>query len=84
MLEPIYIKRLPIKDGWGQDFIYYADATFQQYWIISFGADGKRENDIYGTDGIPLPVAEGVIKNVDGDIIFSQGSFLRLPEGIAR
>jgi hypothetical protein len=84
ILQPTYAKTLPIKDGWGQEILYYTDATFQQYWIISFGADGKMEKNIYGNDGIPLSTAEGVIKDVEGDVIFSEGSFLRVPEGIAR
>jgi Type II secretion system (T2SS), protein G len=83
-LEPIYIKTLPVKDGWGQELIYYTDPTFQIYWIISTGADGKREVGIYDSYGTPLPGGAGVTNDMDADIIFSQGSFFRFPEGIAQ
>ena len=82
-LEPIYIKTLPIKDSWGQDLIYYTNST-ENYWIISMGADGKREVGIYDSNGFPLPSAAGATNDLNADIIFSDGSFYRFPEGIAQ
>lgn len=83
-LEPIYIKKLPINDGWGQEFTYYTDPAAQIYWIVSAGADGKKELDIYDAYGIPLPAASSVTNDLNADIIFSEGSFLRFPEGISQ
>ena len=50
ILSPTYIKSLPPKDGWGDDFVYNADRAFadplpaQDYSILSFGRDGKIDN----------------------------------------
>lgn len=83
-LEPVYIKKLPIKDGWGNEYIYYTDPTFKTYWIISTGADGKRDQGIYDSFGIPLPEMSTATNDMNADIIFSDGSFYRFPEGIAQ
>ena len=46
ILSPTYIKSLPPKDGWGNDWEFGADqasavTAAQQYAIMSFGRDGK-------------------------------------------
>src|ERR1700756_242975 len=49
ILSPTYIKSLPPRDGWGNDWKYLSDVAFggtsaQQYAIISFGRDGTIES----------------------------------------
>ncbi len=46
LLEPFYIKKLPMTDHWGNKY-YYKHGTGDQredYWVASAGADGKFED----------------------------------------
>jgi len=72
-VEPTYIKKLPINDGWGSPFDYVTDATTnaQEYTIQSFGKDATPET-----------CAKVITTNFNNDICFSQGSFTQFPEGI--
>ena len=78
ILSPTYIKSLPPRDGWGNDWEYRADRDFgtstaaQQYAIMSYGKDGIKET---------APVGSSTT-NFDCDIIYSQGGFLQYPEGV--
>ena len=78
ILSPTYIKSLPPRDGWGNDWKYVADQNFgsataaQQYGILSFGRDGIIQS---------APVGSSTT-NFDCDIIYSQGGFLQYPEGV--
>src|ERR1700758_2353668 len=56
MLSPTYIKSLPPRDGWGNDWKYLADQSIaaaspaaQQYAIISKGRDGVLESAPVGS-----------------------------------
>jgi general secretion pathway protein G len=77
ILSPTYVKSLPPKDGWGNDWKYLSDVAFngtaaQQYAIISFGRDGKVEGTWAGAS----------TTNFDCDIIYTQGGFAQYPEGV--
>ncbi|HEX7680298.1 MAG TPA: prepilin-type N-terminal cleavage/methylation domain-containing protein [Thermoanaerobaculia bacterium] len=76
ILSPTYIKSLPPKDGWGNDFVYNADVDFngvaaQAYSILSFGRDGVAD----ARPGLATT-------NFDCDIIYQQGGFSQYPEGV--
>lgn len=69
-LAPFYIKRLPTKDAWGNNFYYKKEAP-DTYWIASAGSDEKF-------DGF---AQEGIYTELEGkDIIFSKGVFEFAPE----
>ena len=78
ILSPTYIKSLPPRDGWGNDWEYRGDKDFgataaaQQYAIISYGKDGIVQASPVGSS----------TTNFDCDIIYSQGGFLQYPEGV--
>jgi type II secretion system protein G len=78
ILSPTYIKSLPPKDGWGNNWEYDSDQATgasiaaQQYAIQSFGRDGLKESAAKGSS----------TTNFDCDIIYSQGGFLQYPEGV--
>jgi type II secretion system protein G len=75
MLQPTYVKVLPIHDGWGNNWKYFVDTTTgnaQQYAIVSYGRDGVA-------DGSSTP---GATTNFDCDIVYSQGTFICYPEGV--
>jgi len=69
-LSPTYIKTLPQNDGWGRAYDYSTDG--QVYFIRSKGKDGS-------VNGTP---ACGPSTTFDDDIVYSNGSFCRYPEGI--
>jgi len=77
-LTPTYVKTFPGKDGWGNDFKMFADQAWgngtaaQQYGVQSLGKDGKDDG---GT-------AAGATTNFDCDILFTNGTFLKYPEGV--
>jgi general secretion pathway protein G len=78
MLCPTYMKQLPAKDGWGNNWIFAMDqaagsgtsTAAQVYMIRSTGKDGKTDSG----DG-------GATSTFDADIIYSNGSFVQWPEG---
>jgi len=77
ILSPTYIKSLPPKDGWGNNFVYNADKNFgdpiaaQDYSVLSFGRDGKIDS----RPGLATT-------NFDCDIIYQAGGFSQYPEGV--
>ena len=77
VLAPTYIKILPAKDGWGNDWIFKTDQAMgattaaQTYMIRSTGKDGTA-------DGAP----GGATTSFDADIIYSNGAFLQWSEGV--
>lgn len=77
IVEPTYIRKLPRKDKWDHGYIYVVDHERQNYWIISYGSDGRKEEGAYKSDG--TPAKEGATKEAGSDIIFSNGSFVQWP-----
>lgn len=72
-IEPLYIKKIPIKDTWGNFFLYTSTEDGLSYTITSYGKDHKA--DVPGN-------YKGPITRFTNDIRFSQGSFTEFPEGI--
>lgn len=81
MLTPTYIRTFPPKDGWGNEWAFYANSTFgdttvtraQNYMIVAAGKNGTFDlNGAY----------EGPTTEFDCDIVYSGGSFICYPEGV--
>ena len=68
LVEPIYIKTMPIADGWSNNF--QVDAVATQYTIYSFGKDGSGSTCTAGTTN-----------TFNDEICFINGQFLRYPQG---
>jgi type IV pilus assembly protein PilA len=73
-LAPTYIKKLPIYDGWNNEFRVSSNVS-NSYTVKSFGGD-KRE-----TTTATSAAAQAVTHNFDCDIILSNGYFVQYPEG---
>ena len=76
---PTYVRNFPFKDGWDQNFLAFADASWgdstanaQNYGIKCIGKDGKEDQS---------PV-EGSTTNFDCDILFTDGQFIAYPKGV--
>lgn len=71
-LVPKYIKNLPRKDYWENEYEYVSDSPYQSYTIISYGKDHVRDQN---------PAYRGPTQHFENDIIFSTGSFVTYSEG---
>jgi general secretion pathway protein G len=68
----LYVQRYNHKDGWNRPFWYDSDGD--HYTLVS-----------YGSDGVADPVLEpGPSERFSDDIVFSDGAFVRWPEGRQR
>jgi type II secretory pathway pseudopilin PulG len=73
-LEPLYIKSLPMKDGWGNDFVYkFVEKSGQfDYYVGSAGRDGIFEgfeqNGLYDATRSHDFARDIIMKN--GQIVF--------------
>jgi len=74
VLEPVYIKTLPRKDGWGNPLIY-EPRSGTGYEIGSGGKDGGALDRI--GEG-------GATTNFNDAILFTDGEFVQWPEGTQR
>lgn len=74
ILQPTYIRRVPVTDGWGHKFATASGCSDQCYSIESYGKDGLNETE---TQGSAI-----VIADFDCDIIYSDGTFIKYPEGV--
>ncbi len=72
LLEPVYIKNTPEKDGWSHDIQYACDSggVGSDYTIVSPGKNGV------------FAAAPGATNDFDCDIIFENGTFTAYPEGV--
>ena len=71
VLVPTYMKNVPQIDGWENPLEFGANGPV--YAIRSAGRDGVYEGTTY---------TPGVVDNPDGDIVFSNGHFVRVPQGM--
>ncbi len=82
LLEPKYIKQVPVLDGWGHAFEYEcrADGTGRctGYVLRSRGKDGVAEQSSLREAAGEQPRGT---TNFDCDIVFSNGNFIEYPEG---
>lgn len=70
-LEPTYVKKVPIYDGWGAEFRVGYVST--EYAIISAGSDQTVEPDTWTV---------GTTNDFDCDIVFVGGQFVMYPDGV--
>lgn len=83
MLSPKYIQTFPRTDAWGNRFVYQGiDCSGQRclsYVIASGGKDGRMEQEPL----IWFRTAPSATTTFNDDIVFSNGEFLRYPEGFS-
>ena len=70
-LSPVYIRKLPRLDGWGNEFEVRVSA--KSYAIRSRGSDDRFDANSYAMNH--------VTRSFEEDIVFSDGSFFQYPEG---
>ena len=75
-LEPVYIKAMPERDGWGANFVVATASDGEDYTVGSGGKD--KSTTLSACTGAPQ------CQNFDDDIIFVNGQFTQWPEGTQR
>jgi Type II secretion system (T2SS), protein G len=76
---------VPLSDAWGTPFAYRVHPTQQGFMLISFGADGKPDADIYDASGVSRSLDQTATTDPNADIVVGSGRlyFLRYPQGTA-
>jgi hypothetical protein len=73
LVEPIYIRTLPLEDAWGNPFVYWCDG--EHYRIASLGLDGNQDRPFE-------EIARGTAtQQFISDIVFVDGEFVQFPQG---
>jgi len=70
-ISPTYLKNMPDSDGWRRTWNVRTAADGFSYTIESYGRDGGETSNL-----------TGITTDFDDDIIYSNGVFVRYPEGI--
>jgi len=81
LLEPVYIRDLPLQDGWGHPFLFSCGG--EGYGIVSLGADGQPGAS-YEALGPGLAGMPAGMWGANPDIVFVDGQFVAWPEGTPR
>jgi general secretion pathway protein G len=74
-VEPVYIRTLPLVDGWGNSILIASNG--QAYVIVSAGKDGELEADW----NAEMEIEPHSTSSFTNDIVFGSGQFLIWPEG---
>jgi hypothetical protein len=74
MLEPVYVREMPLADAWGQEFefrVWLRNGVAIGYAIRSLGADGQEDS----TNDYEI----GPRDSLDSDLVYSAGHFIAYP-----
>ena len=80
LCTPTYIRTLPGKDGWGNNWAFSMDVApgpsdtttaAQRYQIVSYGRNGTADAG-----------SAGATTHFDCDIVYENGAFVVYPEGV--
>src|SRR6266498_716572 len=69
-LTPTYVAHPPLRDGWGQFYLYSVDNGRGQYNVRSLGRNSATDGTLCGTT-----------TDFNDDILYSNGTFIQWPEG---
>src|SRR3954447_26251630 len=79
-LEPVYIKELPLKDGWGNDFAWIVSDDGKRYRLVSAGADKVFEADSRRIAALPKDTK--YTDRLEDDFVFADGMFVQVPRAL--
>jgi hypothetical protein len=78
LVEPTYVKKLPLTDPWGTPYVYVGNG--KQYRIASAGSDKRFEWNArqFEPNEVPARLTDGL----DADIVFQDGRFIQSPRQV--
>lgn len=80
-LEPVYIRRAPRQDPWGNPYLYWSDGT--AYALISRGADGRLDTDYHDWGRAEYEAFRPAATFEPGkDVVFVTGAFVQWPAAL--
>jgi hypothetical protein len=84
LVEPNYIKDLPVADGWGQGMLYWSNGDHYVIQSQVAGMDRDYGADLTSAKDIKAAIKEtclGATDNPRADIVFIDGQFCQWPAG---
>ncbi len=85
LVEPIYVRALPLSDGWERSYLYWSDG--KNFLVYSTGDDNVDEHYselLQHAEDTPTQLASicsGASRRLGADIVFANGEPCRWPEG---
>lgn len=80
LIAPTYIRTVPMKDAWGNDYVYLVSADRSEYRIVSPGSDDVLEWDSREIRPVAPEASPTLTHAETSDIVFQNGSFVKHPE----
>ena len=71
-VQPVYLRSLPTRDGWGRDLFYWSDGS--RYAVVSYGADGLADR--------PYAAAPWFDERAGDDFVSVDGSLVSFPSHV--
>ena len=71
--EPVYVRHLPMTDGWGH--AYAVDSSAGTYAVVSAGADGKFDRHTWSAGGTLQSFDEDAVITNEGRWLFRHWDF---------
>jgi hypothetical protein len=84
IVEPTYIRTLPLRDAWDHQYVYRVSADGQHYRIVSGGADGRIDPSSEMIVDIPDHAPIRANSSLDEDIIYQDGQLVQGPPSIVK
>ena len=85
LLEPIYVRGLPLSDGWEHGYLYWSNG--KNFLVFSTGGDSEDQSySALLRDAEEAPeslalICSGVSRRLGADVIFANGEPCQWPEG---
>jgi hypothetical protein len=79
ILSPTYIRTMPEKDGWGNDYEYFVSSDLARYRFVSGGSDRSIEGGSRMIEPLPADIQMRVMDKAGADLIYQDGQFVQIP-----
>jgi hypothetical protein len=80
LLTPIFIRKLPLSDAWGNQYLMWG--TERECVVLSMGADGALDRNYGLSEGKSESIGRGPTVKPANDIILVNNEFVQWPDGI--
>jgi hypothetical protein len=78
LLQPTYVRTMPLTDAWGTEFSYVSDGT--HYRFASAGADKHFDWRARQLETLPEGSDPQFVEDDDADLIYQDGRFVQAPK----
>ena len=84
LLEPVYVRGLPLSDAWGQGYFYWSNG--KTFLVYSTGGDAEDHpysallRDAEEAADSVAAICSGASRRLGADVIFANGELCQWPE----